>query len=236
MSNETPAGAASHGLRPVAKAMIVVALVAAIGTALYLKEGSQPAEAGLTANAEPAQTAPAEAAPAIAPVTALPRLVNMGAKKCIPCKMMAPILEQLKKDFDGRLAVEFIDVWENPGAGEQYGINVIPTQIFYDASGKEQYRHEGFLSREDILAKWKELGADLSDSASNAPAFSRMEPAQPDTRPAESVCYMCDGDVDPKTRVVLGTDKGDVYLCSPIASSSPTPAWSRRRGWVSARR
>lgn len=92
----------------------------------------------------------------------LPRLVDLGAGKCIPCKMMAPILEDLKKTYAGQLDVQFIDVWENPDAGKPYGIQVIPTQIFYDAAGKERFRHEGFFGREDILAKWKEFGVDLT--------------------------------------------------------------------------
>jgi len=95
----------------------------------------------------------------------LPRLVDLGASKCIPCKMMAPILETLEKDYAGRLHVEFIDVWKNPDAGKTYGVRAIPTQIFYDASGKEVFRHEGFMAKDDILAKWKELGVDLSPKA-----------------------------------------------------------------------
>lgn len=91
----------------------------------------------------------------------LPRLVDLGASKCVPCKMMAPILEDLKKEYDGRLNVEFIDVWKNPGTGKDYGVRVIPTQIFYGEDGKESFRHEGFFGKEDILAKWKELGVDL---------------------------------------------------------------------------
>ncbi len=92
---------------------------------------------------------------------ALPRLVDLGAGKCIPCKMMVPILEELKKEYAGRLVVEFIDVWESPAAGQEYGIRMIPTQVFCDATGKELFRHEGFFSREDILAKWRELGVEL---------------------------------------------------------------------------
>jgi thioredoxin 1 len=91
----------------------------------------------------------------------LPRLVDLGAGKCIPCKMMAPILAELKKEYAGRLKVKFIDVWENPGEGAEYGIRMIPTQIFYDASGKELFRHEGFFGKADILTKWKELGIDI---------------------------------------------------------------------------
>lgn len=93
---------------------------------------------------------------------ALPKLLDLGANKCIPCKAMAPILEELKKDYAGKLEVEFIDVWKNPDAGKPYKIQMIPTQIFFDASGKELFRHTGFYGRDDILAKWKELGVDLA--------------------------------------------------------------------------
>jgi len=76
---------------------------------------------------------------------------------------MAPILEELKKEYAGRLLVEFIDVWQTPDAGEKYKIKMIPTQIFFDTAGKELFRHEGFFAKKDILAKWKELGVDLGD-------------------------------------------------------------------------
>ena len=89
---------------------------------------------------------------------ALPRLLDLGADKCIPCKRLAPILEELKEEYTGHLNVDFIDVWKNPDEGPKYGISQIPTQIFFDAQGKELYRHVGFISKEEILAKWKELG------------------------------------------------------------------------------
>jgi thiol-disulfide isomerase/thioredoxin len=91
----------------------------------------------------------------------LPKLIDLGAGKCIPCKMMAPILDELKTDYAGKLAVEVIDVWENPKESEKYGINLIPTQIFYDPEGKEFSRHEGFMSKEDILATFKQKGMKL---------------------------------------------------------------------------
>ncbi len=91
-----------------------------------------------------------------------PRLLDLGADKCVPCKMMAPILDELKRDYRGRLDVVFIDVWQNRDAAPKYGIETIPTQIFFDASGKEIYRHTGFLAKEDILRKGQELGFDLS--------------------------------------------------------------------------
>jgi len=76
--------------------------------------------------------------------------------------MMAPILEELKKEQAGRLQVDFIDVWKDTAAAEKYGIRVIPCQAFFDATGKEVWRHEGFLGKADILAKCKELGFTLA--------------------------------------------------------------------------
>ena len=96
-----------------------------------------------------------------APNKVLPRLVDLGATTCVPCKMMAPILEELAKEYKGKLKVEFIDVWKNRDAGEKYGIRVIPTQIFFDKKGEEFFRHEGFYPKEDILRKFKDQGIEL---------------------------------------------------------------------------
>jgi thiol-disulfide isomerase/thioredoxin len=126
---------------------------------------------------------------------------------------MAPILAELKRELAGKIAVEFYDVNEQAALAEKYQIEYIPTQIFESADGKELFRHVGFYSKSDILAKWQELG--VAVTAATAPAFSRWAPAQPDTRPKDAVCQMCDGDVNPKAAVVVKTSKGDVHLCSP---------------------
>ena len=141
------------------KAGIVIVLVLAVGAALYMK-GQKPASPPSTGETPLAAKTDSASAPAAA-AAGLPRLVDLGAGKCIPCKMMAPILEEMKKTYAGKLDVVFIDVWEKPDEAKKYGINLIPTQIFYDASGKERFRHEGFFSKEDILAKWKEFGVEL---------------------------------------------------------------------------
>ena len=91
----------------------------------------------------------------------LPRLVDLGAGKCIPCKAMAPILEELKAEYAGRMDVQFIDVWKDPDAARPYGIHIIPTQIFYGADGRELARHQGFMGKQEILAQWKALGVSL---------------------------------------------------------------------------
>lgn len=134
-----------------AKIVIVAALAVIVGAVVVLKQNKASQPAG----SPPPDTAAVGGA-------RVPRLLDLGAGKCIPCKMMAPILEELKKEYAGRLDVVFIDVWENQDAAKQYGIETIPTQIFFDANGKELFRHIGFFGKEDILAKWKELGVELS--------------------------------------------------------------------------
>lgn len=92
----------------------------------------------------------------------LPKLLDLGSDKCIPCKMMIPVLDELTKEYKGKLEVEFIDVWKDRSAGEKYKIQSIPTQIFLDAKGKELFRHVGFYPKADIIAKFKELGIKLT--------------------------------------------------------------------------
>ena len=134
-------------MNKLSKYIIIAILIAAVGVVLALKQNK-------TQNPLPQIEQTKPSAP-------LPRLVDLGADKCIPCKMMAPILEELKTEYAAVFNVEFIDVWKNPDEAKKYKINIIPTQIFYDASGKELFRHEGFFAKDDILAKWKELGIDF---------------------------------------------------------------------------
>ncbi len=136
-----------------------------LGAGLMVTHGTRPPQSGccpsiMAASAFAAEAAKESGTNATAKA-ALPRLVDLGADKCIPCKAMAPILKELKKEYEGRMEVVFIDVWKTPDAGKAYKIHLIPTQIFFDATGKERFRHEGFFSKKDILAKWKELGVEF---------------------------------------------------------------------------
>jgi thioredoxin 1 len=92
------------------------------------------------------------------PVKGMVTMIDLGAKKCIPCKMMAPIMEKLEKKYDGKAAIVFIDVWENPEQARRFGIRGIPTQIFYDANGKEVTRHVGFMPEDAIVQALSQLG------------------------------------------------------------------------------
>ena len=153
----------------ITKVTIVFTLAMAIGVVLVVKQHKDLAEP----QTEAAATADSEDGVVIeVPPVPLPKLLDLGATKCVPCKMMAPILEALKEEYKGRFDVVFIDVWENPNESRKYGIKLIPTQIFFDAEGKELFRHEGFFSKEDILGKWKALG------------FTFDNEDEPETKPA----------------------------------------------------
>ena len=71
---------------------------------------------------------------------------------------MKPIMEDVRKEYEGRAVVESINISEHPDAVQTYKIRLIPTEIFFDAKGKEVYRHEGYMAKEDIAAKLKEIG------------------------------------------------------------------------------
>ena len=90
-------------------------------------------------------------------VVALPKLVDLGAGSCVPCKMMTPVLEELTQELEGQVEIVFIDVKENRAEAQKYRIRVIPTQIYYSAAGEELWRHEGYMARGDIVERMREL-------------------------------------------------------------------------------
>jgi thioredoxin 1 len=92
------------------------------------------------------------------PVKGMVTMLDLGATECVPCKMMAPILTKLKKVYEGRAAIVFIDVWKNREQAPRFGIRAIPTQIFYDADGREVSRHVGFMSEAAIVEQLTKMG------------------------------------------------------------------------------
>ena len=92
------------------------------------------------------------------PVKDMVTMVDLGAASCIPCKMMAPILDKLEKRYRGKAAVVFIDLRYNREAIERFGIQAIPTQIFFDKNGREISRHIGYMSEAAIVAQLKSMG------------------------------------------------------------------------------
>jgi len=94
------------------------------------------------------------------PTKGIVTMLDLGANVCIPCKMMAPILKKMEKKYDGKAAIIFIDVWKYRDQAKRFGIRLIPTQLFFDAKGKEVYRHEGFMSAAAIVAQLEKMGVD----------------------------------------------------------------------------
>ena len=87
-----------------------------------------------------------------------PSLVDFGSKGCIPCDKLAPILETLKTKYEGKANVLFVSVREEQILATRYGIRSIPVQIFFDAGGKEVFRHTGFWPQEELENKLAEAG------------------------------------------------------------------------------
>jgi len=92
------------------------------------------------------------------PVKGMVTMLDLGAESCIPCKMMAPILTKMEKQYDGKAAIIFIDVWKHRDQAKRFGIRAIPTQIFFDKEGKEIYRHMGFMGESAIVEQLKKMG------------------------------------------------------------------------------
>jgi len=65
----------------------------------------------------------------------LPIIIDFGSDTCIPCKEMAPVLESMNAEMQGRAIIKFINVGENTRAADGFPVQVIPTQIFINADG-----------------------------------------------------------------------------------------------------
>ena len=84
--------------------------------------------------------------------------IELGADKCIPCKAMQPVMREIAQTYKGTIQVVFYDVWKAPEHAKEYGIQMIPTQIFFNKTGDEIFRHVGFFAKDDIIKMLKEKG------------------------------------------------------------------------------
>ena len=92
------------------------------------------------------------------PVPGTVTMIDLGAHSCIPCKMMAPILKDLRQEYEGKAAIVFIDLKKHPQQAKRFKLKTIPTQIFFNRQGQEVYRHMGFLDKKSIVEKLQSLG------------------------------------------------------------------------------
>ncbi len=124
----------------------------------------------------------------------LPRIIDFGSKQCKACKAMEPVLESLARNHADKFKTDFVDVWvpENQTFAKSYEISSIPTQVFLNAEGKEVYRNTGFISEEDIIAKFTELGLISAEQGTSEEVLSASEtaktsaPADESTAPKEA--------------------------------------------------
>lgn len=90
--------------------------------------------------------------------TPLPKLLDFGRGKCIPCKAMAPILKELSEEYKDRVIVKIIEIDQESDLTRTNRIRLIPTQIFFDSKNQEVLRHEGFMGRDDIKKVFQKMG------------------------------------------------------------------------------
>ncbi len=88
----------------------------------------------------------------------LPKLLDFGRGKCIPCKAMAPILKELSEEYKDRVVIKIIEIDQDPPLTMANRIRLIPTQVFYDSKNKEVFRHEGFMDKEAIKKIFQQMG------------------------------------------------------------------------------
>jgi thioredoxin 1 len=89
-----------------------------------------------------------------------PTMVEFGATGCIPCEMMQPILDNIRKKYPDKLNVVLVHVRENQILGARFGIQAIPVQLFFDKNGKEVFRHVGFYAEAEVLKQLAKLGVE----------------------------------------------------------------------------
>jgi thioredoxin 1 len=130
-----------------------VLVILALGAIWFVKTGSRKTE--IPATIETVTAAPSAIASGESPATdtgdllittkmdlplfrssGLPVVIDFGSKSCIPCKEMAPVLEELNKSLKGKAIIRFVDVWKYRDLASDIPLQVIPTQLFFDASGK----------------------------------------------------------------------------------------------------
>ena len=149
--------------------LLILSLTVLLIFASCSKEKSEPETQavqqarGLQTMATPSTDYAGAWADSTAQAGTLPRMIDLGRGKCIPCKKMEPILKELKQAYAGRAVIEIINLDDEPHAAEVHKIRLIPTQIFFDEAGTEVWRHEGFLPEDAILAQFEEMGVEPPD-------------------------------------------------------------------------
>jgi len=139
------------------KLLIILAIVFLIAGLIIFLEKDKVSVKNMPISSSEKATTPRDSSESLS--KNLPVLIDLGRGTCIPCKMMLPILQELQEEYRGRAIIKIIDIRYEPEPARFYKIRLIPTQIFFDVSGKEVYRHEGFMDKSSIKQKLQEIGA-----------------------------------------------------------------------------
>ncbi len=176
---------------------VIAGIIAITGFMAIIKHGRTDDSSGTLSRSAPTVTADTEPAKPSLPDEALnlttpfdlaeyrsagvPVIIDFGADSCIPCRQMAPVLVELHRELQGKAIIRFVDVWKYRDLANGIPLQVIPTQVFFDASGKpftpseklqipmNQYMirdanehvfttHEGGLTKDQLLAILYKMG------------------------------------------------------------------------------
>jgi thioredoxin 1 len=100
----------------------------------------------------------------------MPVLLEFGRGWCIPCKYMKPILEDMARAYAGRAIVTTVDMDVNKDLVRDFRVRMMPTQVFLTPDGKEFFRNEGTLEREQIAQVFAKMGVPAAMSQAPVPA------------------------------------------------------------------
>jgi thioredoxin 1 len=100
----------------------------------------------------------------------MPILLEFGRGWCIPCKYMKPVLDDMAKAYSGKAIVTTVDMDVNKDLVRSFNIRMMPTQVFLSPDGKEFFRNEGTLEREQIAQVFQKMGVGAPGQQGALPA------------------------------------------------------------------
>jgi thioredoxin 1 len=92
------------------------------------------------------------------PAKGMPTLVVLGTPACPPCIRMKPILEEMAERYKGKAAVVPIDILVHPDQAQRFKVKAIPVEIFFNAEGREMFRHLGYMDAQSIREQFRKMG------------------------------------------------------------------------------